>query len=162
MGANAIESQILNFSYAIFLELIFCKSSIIRVIMLWYNISCHTILFKSILCFQRWVNRCILHEVYLYPTWGIFYKNSSSLNTRSGHLTFLLRNKPWLSRHNLICANSLPRLGNVCSLKNTAGWRIGRFVPPRAAMSFSKQTGYARWKIISEFEEPARKNTHIW
>ena len=31
----------------------------------------------------------------------------------------------------------------------------------QAAMSLSKQTRYARWQIISEFEEPARKNTHI-
>ena len=44
------------------------KSSIIRMIIFWYNISYHTISFKSILCFQRQVTRCIFHKVYLYPT----------------------------------------------------------------------------------------------
>ena len=161
MSSNATESWIFHFSYSIFLERIFWKLSIIRVIMFWYNISCHTILFKSILCLQLRVTRCILHEVYLYPTQSIVYKNISSPNTSSGRLTFLLRKKPCLSRQNLICANSLPRLGNVCTSKNAASWRSGWFVPPRAAMSLSKQTGYARWQIISEFEEPARKNTHI-
>ena len=88
-------------------------------------------------------------------------QNCSSPDTSSCHWAFFMRNKSSLSIHNLLCNNLLSGFANIRNTKHATRWLIWWFVTPGPAMSFTKNTRYARWQIIPKFEEAARKDTHF-